>query len=247
MKSGEDERLLRPLRRGPGVCTRCFNLTDGFGLCFACTLVEPWLDHMASISYSVSGSPLHRALWSYKHLSGRPASHARLELAILLGHFLARHESCLASAIGRQGFDLITTVPSSDRARDQGHPLRTIVQGMIPLTAERHERVLVRSSVPTQPHRFDPERFSAVRPLGGEAVLLLDDTWTTGANAQSAAAALRRAGSGPVAALAIGRHLNRSWLDHKHRLAELEGPFRWETCPACATPGQGSRASQGGA
>jgi orotate phosphoribosyltransferase len=38
-------------------------------------------------------------------------------------------------------------------------------------------------------------------------VLLLDDTWTTGASAQSAAMALRRAGAASVATVVLGRHV----------------------------------------
>jgi orotate phosphoribosyltransferase len=41
------------------------------------------------------------------------------------------------------------------------------------------------------------------------AVLLIDDTWTTGGNAQSAALALRAAGAAKVAAVVIGRHFDR--------------------------------------
>jgi adenine/guanine phosphoribosyltransferase-like PRPP-binding protein len=39
-------------------------------------------------------------------------------------------------------------------------------------------------------------------------VLLLDDTWVSGASAQSAAAALRLAGASHVAAVILGRHVN---------------------------------------
>jgi hypothetical protein len=42
---------------------------------------------------------------------------------------------------------------------------------------------------------------------GGARVLLLDDTWTTGASAQSATMALRRAGASSVAVVVLGRHL----------------------------------------
>jgi orotate phosphoribosyltransferase len=38
--------------------------------------------------------------------------------------------------------------------------------------------------------------------------LLLDDTWTTGASAQSAALALRRAGARSIVTVVLGRHIN---------------------------------------
>ena len=34
-------------RRGPGVCDVCFNFTDGYARCYACTHGEAWLDAVA--------------------------------------------------------------------------------------------------------------------------------------------------------------------------------------------------------
>ncbi len=66
--------------------------------------------------------------------------------------------------------------------------------------------------------------------LDGESVLLIDDTWTTGANARSAAAALR-AGAGAIAVLVIGRHLHRDYGDNRRAAApSLPTPFDWEAC-----------------
>ena len=64
-------------------------------------------------------------------------------------------------------------------------------------------------------------------------MLLIDDTWTTGANAQSAAAALKAAGAGPVAAVVIGRHLNRKWHQNDRRLRGITRPFDWGRCALC--------------
>ena len=77
---------------------------------------------------------------------------------------------------------------------------------------------------------FDPRRFEVTRRLSGESVLLIDDTWTTGASAQSAAAALAEAGAGAVAAVVIGRYLNRDWHENDRRLRALPRPFQWDIC-----------------
>ena len=65
-----------------------------------------------------------------------------------------------------------------------------------------------------RPRAFDPSKFEPTGSSAGHAVLLIDDTWTTGASAESAAAALRRAGAGPIAAVVIGRYLNREWPEN---------------------------------
>src|SRR5262249_62149192 len=70
---------------------------------------------------------------------------------------------------------------------------------------------------------LDPGRFD-VAPVPGARVLLIDDTWTTGASAQSAAMALRTAGARSVATVVIGRHVGQAALD----LAAM--PFRSESC-----------------
>jgi hypothetical protein len=44
--------------------------------------------------------------------------------------------------------------------------------------------------------------------LDGRHVLILDDTWTTGSNAQSAALAVRRAGAAAVSVMVVGRWLS---------------------------------------
>jgi hypothetical protein len=54
---------------------------------------------------------------------------------------------------------------------------------------------------------LDPGRFCVPRPLTGQEVLLLDDTWTSGGTAQSAVVALKRAGARSVAVVVAGRHL----------------------------------------
>ena len=53
------------------------------------------------------------------------------------------------------------------------------------------------------------------------------------ANAQSAAAALKLGGAGPVAAVVIGRHLNRGWGVNDRRLNRLPTPFDWGRCVLC--------------
>jgi adenine/guanine phosphoribosyltransferase-like PRPP-binding protein len=73
------------------------------------------------------------------------------------------------------------------------------------------------------------------RTLDGEAVLLIDDMWTSGASAESAAAALLAAGAAKVAAIVIARHLNRGWHDNDLWLRRLaRAGFDPSRCAVCA-------------
>jgi predicted amidophosphoribosyltransferase len=227
---------LRAPRRGPGVCIRCFNFTreQGHALCFACAVGQRHLDAMVPIAYSVAHEQLHHDLVRYKRYADPWVEMAATRLSLLLGRFLATHESCVAASAGATMFDLVTTVPSSHGGRDEYHPLRRIVGEMVALTADRHERLLRRSSAAVQPRVFDSFRYEAVRPLAGANVLLIDDTWTTGASAESAAAALKTAGAARVGAVVIGRHLNRGWLENDQRLRQIAQPLRLSVCALCA-------------
>lgn len=230
--------MLAP-RHGPDVCAVCFNLTDGYGRCYACAHGGRSLDVVLPISYSVAGEQLHHALAGYKRLPQSVARGLALGLAAVLWRHLVTHERCVARAAGVTSFPVVTTVPSSDAARDRTHPLHELV-GLVAPVRSRYERLLYRSDVAVEPHRFCPAKYEPLRGLDGQSVLLIDDMWTTGANAQSAAAALKSAGAGTVAAVPIGRYVTRDWHHNDRQLRALVSPFDWESCAACVTGGGGA-------
>jgi predicted amidophosphoribosyltransferase len=231
------ENVMLGPRRGPDVCARCFNFTAGYDHCYGCAYGRPVLDAVVPISYSVAGEQLHHALSSYKRLDGEVARRLGAILAAILWRFLAEHESCVARAAGTEKFDLVTTVPSGDRARDEHHPLRHIVGELVGPTRERHRHLLRRSHVEVAPRAFNQQKFEPTKHLDEHTtVLLIDDTWTTGASAQSAAAALKAAGAGPIAAVVLGRHLNREWHQNDRRLRGIAQPFDWSRCVLCSEP-----------
>jgi hypothetical protein len=84
---------------------------------------------------------------------------------------------------------------------------------------------------------LDPARFQATDLLPGATVLLLDDTWVSGASAQSAAVALKLAGAAAVAVVVAGRHLPAAG----HRPERAAGP-----APS-HIPAAGHRGGHGGA
>ena len=236
------DRLLAP-RHGRGVCRRCLNLTlDDGRLCRACRAGEDHLAAVLPISYSVGGEWLHHVIASYKRDADPSVGDAVMTLTTICEGFIAAHEGCLAAAAGVAGFDLVTTVPSSDARRDERHPLRRIVGARVAATRDRHERLLLRSDRASVPRVQDSQRYVPRRQLQGESVLLIDDMWTSGASAQSAAATLRDAGAGLVAAIVIARHLNRGWHQNDAHLRRLAADgFDLGRCAMCAQPPTGSR------
>jgi hypothetical protein len=176
----------------------------------------------------VATEQLHRALMVYKRLTGEIARRVGVELAAVLWRYLAAHERCVAEAAGLDHFELVTTVPG----RSDQHPIPRIVGELVGPTRDRYRLLLRRASLGEE-RAFDAAKFEPLERLDGQPVLLIDDTWTTGASAQSAAAALKAAGSGSVAAVVIGRHVNRDWHENDMRLREIPLPFDWDRCALC--------------
>jgi hypothetical protein len=224
--------MLGPVR-GSGVCDVCLTFTDGYPRCYTCARTPQALDALVPISYSVATGQLHHVLAAYKRQNGQVGRRLSTQLAAVLWRFLSGHEQCLAQAAGVPSFDLVATVPSGDGERDANHPLHWIVSDLVGPTRDRHRRVLERSSVLVAAHEFDRRRYDATGGVSGKAVLMVDDTWTTGANAQSAASVLKEAGAQTVAAVVVGRHLKREWGQNERRLDTLSRPFDWTKCAYC--------------
>jgi hypothetical protein len=200
-----------PVAAGPGVCRTCFGpARPGSSRCFQCGLhAECAPGSLASVvlpmAYAVKGGPLARSLWLYK--SQRPgAAAARRALTVLLLVFLREHGRCAWRAAGLTGPTHLAVVPSS-RGRAGPHPLRSMTEPYLRLP---WADLSVRPGGQDGERDLDPGRFRAA-PLDGSRVLLLDDTWTTGASAQSATMALRRAGASAVAVIVLGRHVAPPW------------------------------------
>jgi predicted amidophosphoribosyltransferase len=244
------ERVLRERPAAPqpgaGVCASCFDLTaDGATRCYHCSHDAAFVDAMAPISYSIGGEQLHHALAGYKRYAGTSARYFAAVLAAILWRHLGQHEACLARAAGVARFEVVTTVPSSDARRDATHPLHPLVGELVRPLQPRYARLLRRTDTSVIPHRFNADRYAATADVDTRAVLLIDDTWTTGANAQSAAAALKAAGAERVAALVIGRYVNREWGHNDRQLRRLSRPFDWETCALCCAGAAGDGGDDG--
>jgi hypothetical protein len=159
-------------------------------------------------------SPLYAVLLGYKEA---PVSEARQRFApmaaALVGSFLEAHARCLDAAAGG-ALDLALPVPST--ARPGGAPLEG-VEGLARIVctglpgARWSPEALTRSRAPVGHMRPDAGAFevpAAVRrSVRGRRTVLLDDTYVSGARAQSAAAGLRAAGARAVVIVALGRVL----------------------------------------
>jgi len=190
---------------GPDVCRCCHGRTrPGFPLCFPCGSVrrQVWrpCDRVAPISLYRRGDRLHVILRRYKDdpdagrrewLSG--------QVGALVSRFLWEHGSCVAPG----GWDAVAVVPSTT-GRSGAHPLAGAA-GRVPWLAPQLVEALRPAGARLDHNAADDRAFAAVGEVAGLRVLLLDDTYTTGARAQSAASALARAGAEVPAIVTVGR------------------------------------------
>lgn len=86
---------------------------------------------------------------------------------------------------GEPGFDLVTWIPGS-HPRDGAHPLEAVLH-KVPSVAPRLRPLLELGSYSSDERVARRDGFEASGHCGGARVLLIDDTWTTGAAAISAA------------------------------------------------------------
>jgi hypothetical protein len=192
----------------PGVCRACQGPAGpGYARCFQCELhaqSAPGLlaDAVAPVAYAAKGSRLARDLWLYK--AGRPASGAAgTRLLLLLLVFLHDHGSRVCRQAGITRPSHVCVVPSG-RGRPGQHPLQALAGPYLSLP---WLGMRPRPGADPWARSLDPGRFRAGQQVAGAGVLLLDDTWASGASAQSAAAALKQAGARAVAVVVIGRHV----------------------------------------
>jgi predicted amidophosphoribosyltransferase len=175
-------------------------------------------------------------LWLYTYKRDNVPLHYRRQRSVLIAAVLwrrlARHERCLARMAGlaTDQFDVITSVPSTS-GREEAHPLENVVGGVVAGSAERYRGLLRLNRDDISPREVARDRFAAASQLPGTTVLLIDDTWTTGAKMQSASAALKLAGATSVGGVAIGRWFkngyreNTEWLRNARKIG-----WSWSTC-----------------
>jgi hypothetical protein len=185
----------------------------GFARCYQCDLAHArcgglLADVVAPVAYAVKGGRLAGDLWRYKS-GAAGAAEAGARLAAMLARFLREQGEQVWRATGMAvGPELAAVVPSG-QGRPGAHPLAGIVASCV--------------DVPIVPLSTAPGATARARGLAdgvavgwltvggavaGADVLLVDDTWVSGASAQSAAAALKARGARRVALVIIGRHVD---------------------------------------
>ncbi len=127
----------------------------------------------------------------------------------------------VAQRAGPRPPSLLAVVPTG-AGRPGPHPLLDLVSPYL-----RRPNCPLALRPGHQGRDLDLDRFEVLGRPAGASVLLLDDTWVSGASAQSAAAALKLAGARHVTVVVLGRHVNPADPASAALLASLR-PARYD-------------------
>jgi len=154
-----------------------------------------------------------------------------LQVGAILHRFLFNHRDHIAAA-AQSYWDFVTIVPTKGQ-REESHPLEQAILLGEPLRDE-YERLLEPADVGRIDRAASSDRGYKASNAEGKKVLLLDDTFTTGATFQSAASALTLGGAQVVAGVVIGRVVDTSNPDYPEKLELWEQQrlvrFSFDTC-----------------
>ncbi len=206
---------------GEHLCNNCQQATEE--LAAPCRRVIP-------ICLYSKPSDMRDRLKFYK--DGDEAQRARYapEIAAILDRFFLEYGGQLAAVTG--GWDVACVVPSESRRPP--HPLEVALAELPTKHVPHRERLLERN--PGEPVGHRTVNDLAFRPLtdvAGRQVLVLDDVYTTGARAQSAASALSRAGATVAAIVVVARRVNPDYKPGVQAMWNRQAPipFSFKAAP----------------
>jgi hypothetical protein len=191
-----------------GTCAVCRGWAGaGYRRCFGCAMtmaqVSAPCDRVAVMSLYRPGCALHDLLRDYKDGPTRTRAVLSPRVGALFSSFLWREGPGLVP----DGWDAVVTVPSTT-GRPGAHPLE---QALARVNWLAPQLAVGGLSAPARPgcghRRADEKGWRVGKELRGSRVLLVDDTWASGARAQSAASALTASGVVVGAIAVMGRFM----------------------------------------
>lgn len=212
------------------LCSRCAEDRAAFG-------AERLADAVVTLTYAQDRHPKGRhqsvyTAYAYKYVP--PAETCEQDMRLLVRAATVIHGRCIA-AVG--WWDSVTFVPSTKRELAPHLQAAAGLAKMVRWNNAADHRLVLERGPSAQglartifPDRFVvPERYTD--RVQGKHVLVVDDTWTSGAKMQSAAMALKDAGARRVTALCVTRWTRWDWSDHEAVLRTLDTPYDPLRCP----------------
>lgn len=221
--------------RGPGterLCAVCQGHSTMYGARLA--------DQVLTLAYARGNAPSYHqsahTLRAYKDPS--PSRKAAEDLALMVLAATLLHHGCVTRTTGAP-WDAVSFVPPARRPGRE-HPVSQLARQVHAHDGAQRFLLVPGPSVGLTGRTVLPDRF-AVAPqhhdrVRDHHVLIVDDTWTTGSKAQSAALAARAAGARHITILCVARWCRHDWDDHRTLLDRFTAPYDAAVCPVTGGP-----------
>lgn len=201
--------------RGHATCPQCLNhLRTGL----------PLADPVGFMVYAEFESQTYRLMRGYKTRDATDAQTQNVQALVALG--LHGHGDCAGRLAGHpvSGW---AVVPSTKGRTVFADLVRR--SGWLPGPEINVERI---GDSPKRHLNPDSWRIASGRQAP-EHIVVVDDSWATGASAQSVAVALRQSGIRHVSVLSVARILSPEWNENRPFVRSvLPGlRYRWQICP----------------
>lgn len=236
----ERDRLLFgsvPAATEPFVCDLCLGpVNPGYSRCVGChrltssatPVPEELLTRVVPMTTAVSPSPWYTRLATYKTFR----SDYQPTLAALAYTFLRSNSAAIQELLGYPP-DCITLVPSKRGLPYEDQPLRRALSLVSSIKERLVHGLSYRPASSYERQKYDPSWFQGGgATVKGQRVLLIEDTWASGATCLSAAGALLELGARSVVVLPIARCITESfWRAHAPAYLDAVGsgydPTAW--------------------
>ena len=220
------------------LCALCGTPVESHMNCYKCNLAIKNADWarckptvIAPLAYAVSGAQSGLDVHKYKEVSGGAPALRRMKILLYL--FVVNHLQCIGKDAGI-ALTHVAAVPSG-----KGRTYNPLVNSFAPFLSKQGlgivelERLAPTRPAGTRQAAIDSELFRVEALSTEDHVLVLEDTWVTGANCLSLAIALSKAGAGAVSIVPMARYLNTghslttNWLSTNSPLPAYDPGF----CP----------------
>ena len=214
-----------------GLCALCRTPTGGSEFCFNCLRAPARPDAAGFTSYAIDSALSGEDMRRYKGWSPN-AARALDGVRLLLEHGLA-HLDC-AEALAGASLDAVAVIPSrTHHVPGTPSPLQRLCSRTLP----RDLPTVGLSPTPgsTSDRRVRADAFDIGDCRGLSHVLIIDDTWVSGATMLSAVWDMRRRGVERVSMLALARWLNRQYSFTNDFIRRVDSARAWrrpqDVCP----------------
>lgn len=163
----------------------------------------------------------------------QPVERCAEDMALMVRAASDLHSDCIEAQCGGP-WSSVTFVPSRTHP-DGAHPVAELARQIRRNNGAKNRFLLGIGTGFDAERTVRADRFTVppeyVDRVAGKHVLLIEDTWVSGAKVQSAAVSLHDAGAARVTALCVARWCRDDWPAHKELLDSCTVPYDALTCP----------------